>query len=177
MSTYGERIDETTVRFERLLPGPIERVWEFLTDPARRARWLAGGRTERAVDGIIELEFNNASLSPLPDDPPPPRHADLPDIMRFSGKLTRFEPPTALAHTWEDKGDYSEVEYLLQEQDDKVLLIVTHTRLQPDIVLGVLGGWHTHLDILDDVLRDRTPQAFWKRHTALENEYQQRGIA
>ena len=40
MSRYGERIDDTTVRFERLLPGPIERVWEYLTDGDKRATWL-----------------------------------------------------------------------------------------------------------------------------------------
>ena len=43
MSKYGERIDETTVRFERLLPGPIERVWQYLTDGDKRAKWLCGG--------------------------------------------------------------------------------------------------------------------------------------
>ena len=43
MSHYGERIGKTTVRFERLLPGPIERVWEYLTDSDRRATWLAAG--------------------------------------------------------------------------------------------------------------------------------------
>jgi len=28
------------------LPGPIERVWEYLTDPDKRARWFAGGPME-----------------------------------------------------------------------------------------------------------------------------------
>ena len=37
MSKYGERVDDSTVRFERMLPGPIERVWEYLTDSDKRA--------------------------------------------------------------------------------------------------------------------------------------------
>ena len=51
MGKYGERIDETTVRFERMLPGPIERVWEYLTDAEKRATWLCGGETESQVGG------------------------------------------------------------------------------------------------------------------------------
>jgi len=171
MNPYGERLDKSTVRFERLLPGPIERVWRYLTDGDKRAKWLAGGSTDLVVDGVIELKFNNASLSPLPDDPPPPAHADLPKETLYSGKVTRCNPPRLLAHTWEDDGDYSEVEYVLSERDDRVLLVITHTRLNEDIVLGVLGGWHAHLDILDDVLEGQTPRAFWKHHTALEAEY------
>ena len=46
MNRYGERIDASTVRFERLLPGPIERVWEYLSNGTKRATWFAGGDTE-----------------------------------------------------------------------------------------------------------------------------------
>ena len=37
MNDYGELLDENTVRFERLLPGPIERVWSYLTEGEKRA--------------------------------------------------------------------------------------------------------------------------------------------
>lgn len=30
-----------TVRFERLLPGPIERVWSYLTEGSLLTTWLA----------------------------------------------------------------------------------------------------------------------------------------
>ena len=52
MDKYGERIDETTVRFVRILPGPIERVWDYLTDAgearevALRRRYRAAGRRQ-----------------------------------------------------------------------------------------------------------------------------------
>jgi hypothetical protein len=40
---------------------------------------------------------------------------------------------------------------------------------------GDIGaGWHTHLDILVDVLEQQKPKAFWKTHSALEDEYAQR---
>ena len=175
MKKYGERIDKTTVRFERLFPGPIERVWEYLTDGDKRALWLAGGKTELAIDGLVELEFRNSSLSPLPDDPPPPKYCGLPEKMSYTGRVLACEPPHLLSHTWQSDSEYSEVEYRLSEQDDKVRLVLTHRRLDnEDEILGVCGGWHTHLDILHDVLAGRTPQPFWKTHTALEAEYASR---
>jgi uncharacterized protein YndB with AHSA1/START domain len=174
MNAYGERLGKTTVRFERLLPGPIERVWQYITEGEKRAKWLAGGSTELAVDGVVNLEFHNASLSPLPDDPPPNKYCGLPEKMSFSGRVTRCDPPNLLAHTWEADGDFSEVEYALSTVGDKVQIVITHTRLNEDEVLGVCGGWHAHLDILDDVLEGQTPRAFWKNHTALEAEYESR---
>lgn len=173
MNKYGERLDQTTVRFERLLPGPIERVREYITDGEKRATWLAGGHTELVVDGAIELHFHNASLSPMTDDPPPPKYCGYAEKMSYSGRVTRCEPPHLLAHTWEEtEGGHSEVEYRLEAQDGKVLLTLTHRLLQDeDTVLGVCGGWHAHLGVLIDVLEGRTPQPFWRTHTALEAEY------
>ena len=34
--------------------------------------------------------------------------------------------------------------------------------------------WHTHLDMLIDLLNGREPQPFWKTHTAWEAEYDTR---
>ncbi len=31
------------LRYRKSLPAPAARVWEWLTEPARQARWLAGG--------------------------------------------------------------------------------------------------------------------------------------
>jgi uncharacterized protein YndB with AHSA1/START domain len=42
---YGEMIEPTTLKIQRLLPGPIERIWAYLTDSEcaangwRQARW------------------------------------------------------------------------------------------------------------------------------------------
>ena len=175
MSDYGERLGKDTIRFERLLPGPIETVWAYVTDGDKRALWLAAGDTDLDVGGIVRLEFHNASLSPLPDDAPPARYADLPERMSFSGRVTRCEPMTLFAHTWDYGKDNSEVEYVLKEEGDKVRLTLTH-RLLPDDdqLISASGGWHTHLDILVAVLDGETPKPFWRTHTALEAEYEER---
>ncbi len=175
MSTLGERLNATTVRFERTLPGPIERVWAYITESEKRARWLCSGDTEPRIEGLVEMNFHNASLSPLPDDPPPPKYCGLPEKMSFSGRVTRYEPPACLAHTWDFEDSPSEVEYQLRENGDKVLLTITHRKLDSnDEVLSVSAGWHAHLDILEDVLEHRTPRPFWKTHTAHEAMYEDR---
>src|SRR5664279_1697249 len=46
----GKFTTPAEVRLVRTLPGPIERVWEYLTDPEKRARKPAG-----ALFGIGEI--------------------------------------------------------------------------------------------------------------------------
>ena len=176
MSEYGELISPDTVRFERQLPGPIERVWAYLTDAEKRARWLAGGDTEQRVGGKVALHFHNANLSSRPDDAPPEKYRDLPQKMSFSGTVTRCEPPRLLAYTWagEDEDEASEVTFELSERGDEVLLLLTHRRIAKRDVLGGIAGWHTHLDILADVLAGKEPQPFWNRHTVHEDDYSAR---
>jgi hypothetical protein len=41
MSTAAQITPAEAVRFERLLPGPIERVWDYLTKPDLQKTWLA----------------------------------------------------------------------------------------------------------------------------------------
>ena len=48
------------IRIVRILPGPIERVWEYLTDPKKRARWFAGGSMEPRVGGKDVSQFSSA---------------------------------------------------------------------------------------------------------------------
>ena len=86
-------IKPSTIRFERLLPGPIERVWAYLTESKKRATWLAAGEFDLRVGGKAELIFDNDSLS---DDSP---RANGAGKGRFEGKITRLEPLRALAHT------------------------------------------------------------------------------
>jgi len=175
MGKYGERIDDTTVRFERLLPGPVERVWKYLTDSDKRGSWFASGKTELEVGGKTEMHFHNASLSSQPDIDPPEKYKDLPEEMSFGGTVTRCEPPYVIAHTWDFEDEQSEVSFELEQKGDMIRLVLTHRELSSlDEVLSVCGGWHTHLDILADVLEDREPQPFWKMHAPLDAEYERR---
>ena len=177
MSDYGEQLDASTVRFVRLLPGPIDRVWEYLVDPDKRARWLCGGKTDESVGGNIDLLFHNATLPDVPDDPPPAEHESADQQFLFHGSITRYEPPHAFAHTWDYEDVPSEVCYELEEVGDRVRLTLTHSRLASQKeVLDVCGGWHTHLDILLDELSGEPRRAFWRTMEAvLKNYHEQIG--
>lgn len=175
MNEYGELLDESTVKFERMLPGPIERVWSYLTQSDKRALWLCGGDVETAKDGHVDMHFHNMSLSSDEDIPRPEKYSDRPEKVSFVGKVTHCEPPNVLEHTWEFGDESSLVRYELTEQGSKVRLVLIHHRLESsDTVLSVSGGWHTHLNVLADVLDGSKPRPFYKMQLQYESEYDQR---
>jgi uncharacterized protein YndB with AHSA1/START domain len=57
MTDLGIFLDFHSVRFERLLPGPIERVWDYLTKPEYMKTWLAVAKVDLRVGGTVELTF------------------------------------------------------------------------------------------------------------------------
>lgn len=175
MNEYGEMLDSSTVRFERLLPGPIERVWSYLVESEKRARWLCGGDVETVEHGHVDMHFHNVTLSGDDDVPRPEKYKDMPEKMSFAGKVTRCEPPHLLEHTWEFDKENSLVCYELSEQGDNVQLVLTHRRLDTkDTVLSVSGGWHTHLNVLVDVLAGSKTRPFYKMQLQYESEYSER---
>jgi uncharacterized protein YndB with AHSA1/START domain len=165
MNPHSTLIKPSTIRFERLLPGPIERVWAYLTESSKRATWLAAGEFDLRVGGKIELIFDNDLLS---DETGPNATAGK---GRFEGTITRLEPLRVLAHTWKwEKGD-SEVLYELMPRGKDVLLVIHH-RLPDDAGLkrGVAGGWEVHTGILEDQLRGVKPRGFWSSHDRIIQE-------
>jgi uncharacterized protein YndB with AHSA1/START domain len=173
-ASYVEKLSADTVRVERTLPGPIERVWAFLTEPEKRGRWLAAGDMSLTAGGEVELVFNNSALTD-DDDAPPAKYAAHANESRLRGRVLECDPPRLLSYTWGEASDASEVRFELDQHDQGVRLVVVHTRLRNrDQMLSVAGGWHTHLDILADRLHDRPPPGFWRTHTRLEAEYERR---
>lgn len=171
----GKLVERGTLVFRRVLPGPIDRVWAFLTEPDKRATWLAGGEMELKVGGKVELVFNNNALSP--GFGPPEKYRDMGGCLSFTGRVTRCEPPRVLAYTWaESWGDSSEVTFELSTQGDDVVLLLTHRRLGDDreMLISVSAGWHTHLGILVAHLEGKLPKPFWPEHTQQEVEYDAR---
>ena len=43
---YGQLIEPATLKIQRMLPGPAERIWSYLTDSDLRSKWLASGVME-----------------------------------------------------------------------------------------------------------------------------------
>ena len=172
MGEFGESINQDTVRIERLLPGPIERVWTYLTDSEKRGTWLAKGEMDLRVGGKVELNFLHSSLTPHVE-PTPERFKEMECGAGFEGTITKLDPPRLLAFTW--GGETSEVTFELTPQESKVLLVITHTRLRgPGEKTLVATGWHTHLGILEDNLCGQTPRPFWSTFETVEIEYKKR---
>src|SRR3981081_2361669 len=59
---YGELIEPTTLKIQRLLPGPIERIWAYLTDSDLRSKWLAAGAME--MEGGAPLQVGWGQRGP-----------------------------------------------------------------------------------------------------------------
>lgn len=173
MSTYGTYTEQGTIRFERLLPGPIERVWAWLTEPEKRGQWLASGEMELNVGGRVELIFNHHNITPY-DETLPEKYKDIGDTSRLQGTITELDPPRLLSYTWEEpSAPDSVVTFELEEDGAQVRLTLTHRHLgdDRDTLMGVGAGWHTHLDIMVDKLNGRTPKPFWDTHMPREEEY------
>ena len=76
---YGTLIEPTTLKIQRLLPGPIERVWAYLTDSELRRKWLAAGEMEMKVGAPFELVWRNDELTDPPGKRPDGFRRGAPD--------------------------------------------------------------------------------------------------
>ncbi len=168
MNDFGKLITPDTLVFERILPGPIDRVWKYLTDPELRGKWFASGPMELKKEGKIEFHFDNNSLSEQPD-PAPEKYKEYDQPSKSSARVTEIDPPHKLSLFWEN----SDVTITLKEQGNEVLLTLTHKKLDKDrdIRIGIMAGWHTHLNILRDLLNGIPCQGFWQQHMQMEEEY------
>ena len=98
MNEHGIVIEKGTIRFERVLPGPIERVWSYLTDSDKRAKWLAAGDMDLRVGGRVELTFHHADLSPH-REPTPERFKSFENGVSLVCRVTQCDPPRLLGMT------------------------------------------------------------------------------
>jgi len=165
LDAHGVLIEPATLKIQRLLPGPIERVWAYLTDSELRRKWLAAGEMEMTVDAPFELVWRNDELT----DPPGQRPHGFGDERRMRSRIIELDPPRKRAFAWEGSGDVS---FELEPKGNEVLLTVIHRRL-PDraTLLRVAAGWHTHLDVLVARTTGTEPMPFWDGWVRLQEDY------
>ena len=163
-------LDATTIRIERRMPAPIARVWDYLTDPALRETWFAGGEFDLRRGGAVTLEFDHSRISPEKE---PPARFTAESRAVVHGTITRCEPPRVLAYSWRFMDEDSEVTFELTPDGEATRLVVTHRRLAGRTQkVMVASGWDAHLAILADRLAGREPRGFWSMHARLETEYE-----
>lgn len=140
------------VRFERLLPGPVERVWEFLVNTARLPGWFGEAAIEPRLGGAVNIMGGHVR-----------------------GVVTAWNPPRRLTYTWnvfnpgETESSYpqSYVSFELEPRGRDVLLVLTHLPVLERFEKQNAMGWHTFLDMLSAAVREETPEprsAYMKRN-------------
>ena len=166
---YGVLIEPATLKIQRFLPGPIERIWAYLTESELRRQWLASGEMQPKAGTAFTLTWRNDELT----DPPGQRPSGFSAEHSMDSRITEFDPPHKLAFTW---GESGEVSFELDQRGKQVLLTVIHRGL-PDrnMTLMVGAGWHMHLDVLVARASGTKPEgSFWEGWTRLKAEYDRR---
>lgn len=168
LDRYGQLTAPDTLKIERLLPGPIERVWSYLTESDLRRKWLAAGEMPLTKGAEFTLTWRNDDLTTPAGTRPDgfgPEHS-------MSSRIIEATPPTRLAFTF---GTASEVEIVLTPQGDKVRLSLTHRRIADRAMVLMVGpGWHAHLDVLQARMDGTTTDPFWDMWQRLRSDYQAR---
>jgi uncharacterized protein YndB with AHSA1/START domain len=165
----GVLIDANTIRFERLLPGPIERVWAYLTESEKRKQWFAAGDYELRRGGKANLFFQHKNISKPGTEAPEQFRKMHEEGHNWDGQILEVDAPRLLTMTF---GEHSEVTYELTEQSNgEVLLTLTHRKLTANDLKNVAPGWHSHLAILSDVLHGSREVDFWATWQEMHKHY------
>lgn len=168
LDAYGAMTGPDTLQIRRRLPGPIERVWRYLTKSDLRAKWLAAGEMEEREGAPFTLTWRNDALT----EPPGARPEGFSEEHSMESRITRLEAPAALEFTW---GENGAVLIELEAKGDEVLLTLTHRRLpEGEARQMIRAGWHAHLDVLVARAKGEAPAPFWDEWSRLRKEYEGR---
>ena len=156
-----------TLRMVRILDAPPETVWRYLAEAELRYRWFAGGTDATAAGEMVELVFDHDNLSA--DDVPYPA-----DYAKWKGEIGRekvveFDPPRVLAISW-DEGKEGVARFeLFDAGDGKTRLVLTHSGITGSAPMANFGGgWHSHLAVLEGLLKGEPVRDFWALHAESE---------
>lgn len=136
LGTFERRGEQTTLRYERRYPRPIETVWAALTTPERLADWLGPATVEPFVGGRFQLFTDRA------------------DNARMEGRVLTWDPPRLLEYTWKMHGEpEAKVRCeLAPDGPNATRLTFTHGEMAFPWTGLVLPGWHAHFERLAKLL-------------------------
>lgn len=144
--TYLEIDGRPAVRFERVYPHPVDRVWAAVSEPDGLAHWFPSRvRIEPRAGGEVHFSGDrNAGDS--------------------TGRILVYDPPCALAFTWGDDELRFELEPL---GDGGCRFTLVNVLAARDAAARNAAGWTVCLDALDAHLAGREahgPAEGWDEH-------------
>jgi uncharacterized protein YndB with AHSA1/START domain len=165
---FGIITEPATLTIQRVLPGPVDRVWRYLTESDLRRKWLASGVMELKQGATFTLTWHNDELTNPPGNRPEgfgPEHS-------MESHIIAIDPPHKLVFAWRA----GEVSFELLPQGEKVLLTLIHRRISDRNNMVMIGaGWHMHLDILvARVSGEKDPAPFWDGWMRMREAYERR---
>jgi len=156
-----ERIGADSIRLERMLDAPPEKVWRYLTEAGLREQWFMGGTDATGV-GEFDLLVDHDKLSS--EKVPYPESYECFKGAVWTEKVIRFEPPRLLETTFQG-GKNGNVTYELFPDGDRTRLVLTHSGIEsPSGFQDFGGGWNSHLTVLEEKLAGRSVRDFWALH-------------
>ena len=137
----GEVIAESAVRFVREFDAPAEKIWAFLTDPARLPEWYGEGAIEPREGGAVSLMGGH-----------------------IRGVVTGWRVNQFLGYTWNvfspgestSRFPVSYLEFTLEGAGSRLTLI--HRPIPQAIQNQTMMGWHTMLDLIEAGLAGSFPK-------------------
>jgi uncharacterized protein YndB with AHSA1/START domain len=116
MSNYASATG-ATLRIERRLPGPIERVWAYVVEPEKRALWFVGGIWDQHAGGEARSLWDHTRLS---HEPTPEAWKSF-DGMETTATITRIEPPRLLSYRTDMGAGAVDITFELVPDGDDVI--------------------------------------------------------
>jgi uncharacterized protein YndB with AHSA1/START domain len=126
-----------TLRFERHLAQPPEKVWRALTEPEHLAAWFpADMEGERRAGAPLQFPFRDGEGETM------------------DGEMLVYEPPSVLQYRW----DVEILRFELHPTPGGCTLTFTSTLADVGTGARDAAGWHACLDLLSHHLAGATPR-------------------
>jgi uncharacterized protein YndB with AHSA1/START domain len=165
-ATKGELVldgDRTTIRFERVLRHPVDRVWKAITEPGELAQWmLESAAIEPRVGGRI-------------------RYVSSPTPLVWVGRVLAWDPPRLYEHEMitepdprfaEHVGDATAIaRWELAAEGRSTRLRVTFTGFSPRVAIGFAPGTEAFLERLSALLDGAALPDWTERFLAFRAAY------
>lgn len=133
-------------RFERRLKHPVEKVWSWLTENEKLAKWFSQLRVDDLREGgLIKFDMQDGTFVDL--------------------TITECSMFSVLEYTWgEDRVRFE----LYPEAEGCRLVLIEKIKIITDHTAKDLAGWHVCLDVIEALMDGRTidsrKEEWKKRH-------------